>query len=196
MAGGGAILNSGLGIPTSLSATILATMAVLFAATTMDTGVRLQRFVVQEIGQILGLRLGTMVATVVVLVVCLALAFGAGSGGTGGMVIWPLFGTTNQILAALTLSILAVMLMRTRRPVLPILLPLLFVLFVSVFALLVQVGQYAAEGNWLLLALDIIILVAAVWVIVESAIALTRARTEPPEDEGADEEPLEDSSVR
>ena len=47
---------------------------------------------------------------------------GAGSGGTGGMVIWPLFGTTNQILAALTLAILAVMLTRKRRPVLPILL--------------------------------------------------------------------------
>ena len=196
VAGGGSILNAGLGIPTSLSATILATMAVLFAATTMDTGVRLQRFVVQEIGQILGLRLGTLVATAIVLVVCLALAFGAGSGGTGGMVIWPLFGTTNQILAALTLAILAVMLTRKRRPVLPVLLPLLFVLFVSVFALLVQVGQYAAEGSWLLLVLDVIILIAAVWVIVESAIALTRARTEPPEVEGADEEPLEDSSVR
>ena len=55
VAGGGALINEGLGIPTSLSATILATMAVLFAATTMDTGVRLQRFVVQEIGEIVGL---------------------------------------------------------------------------------------------------------------------------------------------
>src|SRR5699024_9638113 len=39
---GGGILNQGLAIPEGLSATILATMAVLFAATTMDTGVRLQ----------------------------------------------------------------------------------------------------------------------------------------------------------
>ena len=82
--GGGAILNAGLGIPTSLSATILATMAVLFAATTMDTGVRLQRFVVQEIGQIAGITLGTVVATVIVLGVCLGLAFGAGADGSGG----------------------------------------------------------------------------------------------------------------
>ncbi|MGP9538038.1 carbon starvation CstA family protein [Brachybacterium sp. AOP43-C2-M15] len=185
--GGGAILNSGLGIPTSLSATILATMAVLFAATTMDTGVRLQRFVVQEIGQIVGLRLGTAVATLVVLAVCLALAFGAGAGGTGGMVIWPLFGTTNQILAGLTLSILAVMLMRKRRPVLPIAIPLLFVLFVSVFALLVQMGDFYSQGNWLLLIMDVIILIAAVWVIVESAIALNRARSAEPDPEDEDE---------
>ena len=104
--GGGALMNEGLGIPTSLSATILATMAVLFAATTMDTGVRLQRFVVAEIGEIMGFKLKTWVATVIVLAVTMGLAFGAGADGSGGMVIWPLFGTTNQLMAALTLSII------------------------------------------------------------------------------------------
>jgi len=35
---------------------------------------------------------------------CLGLAFGAGGpSGEGGMLIWPLFGTTNQLLAGLTL---------------------------------------------------------------------------------------------
>ena len=184
--GGGSILNSGLGIPTSLSATILATMAVLFAATTMDTGVRLQRFVVQEIGQIAGARLGTAVSTVIVLAVCLGLAFGAGADGSGGMVIWPLFGTTNQILAGLTLSILAVMLMRKRRPVLPVMIPLLFVLLVSVYAALIQLGGFYREGNWLLLVMDAIIVIAAVWVIVESAIALSRARRSEPEPDEMD----------
>ena len=185
--GGGAILNAGLGIPTSLSATILATMAVLFAATTMDTGVRLQRFVVQEIGQVVGIKLGTAVATVIVLAVCLGLAFSAGADGSGGMIIWPLFGTTNQILAGLTLSILAVMLMRKRRPVLPIVIPLLFVLVVSVYAALIQLGTFYRDGNWLLLILDAIIVVAAIWVIVESAIALNRARTSAPEPDEEDE---------
>ncbi|AXK47094.1 carbon starvation CstA family protein [Brachybacterium saurashtrense] len=179
--GGGAILNAGLGLPTSLSSTILATMAVLFAATTMDTGVRLQRFVVQEIGDLVGVKLGTVVATAIVLVVCLGLTFSAGADGSGGMLIWPLFGTTNQILAGLTLSILAVMLVRRRRPVLPALVPLVFVLFVSVYALLIQLGGFYRDGNWLLLVLDVIILVAALWVIVEAAVALRRARTAEPD---------------
>ncbi|GAA4528642.1 carbon starvation protein A [Brachybacterium paraconglomeratum] len=190
--GGGSILNQGLGIPTSLSATILATMAVLFAATTMDTGVRLQRFVVQEIGQIVGVKLGTLVATLIVLAVCLGLAFSAGADGAGGMIIWPLFGTTNQILAGLTLAILAVMLMRKRRPVLPIMIPLLFVLFVSVYAAIIQLGTFYREGNWLLLIMDVIIVVAAVWVIVESAIALKRAYGSEPEPD-LDEEDERDS---
>src|SRR5699024_8405078 len=57
--GGGNLLNEGLGISTSLSATILATMAVLFAATTMDSGVRLQRIVVQELGDTAGVKINT-----------------------------------------------------------------------------------------------------------------------------------------
>ncbi|PLC11266.1 carbon starvation protein CstA [Kocuria flava] len=174
--GGGSIMNAGLGIPPSLSATILATMAVLFAATTMDTGVRLQRFVVQEAAHLMGVNLNKALATVIVLVVALGLTFGAGADGSGGMLIWPLFGTTNQLLAGLTLSVVAVMLMRKGRPVLPVLVPLVFVLVMSVYALVVQLGQFWAAENWLLLVLDVVILVAALWVIVEAVAAMAKAR--------------------
>lgn len=177
---GGSIMNAGLGVPESLSATILATMAVLFAATTMDTGVRLQRYVVTEIGELVGRKPNMVVSTVIVLLVCIGLSFSTGADGSGGMIIWPLFGTTNQLLAALTLSILAVMLIQKRRPVLPIMLPLLFVLVVSVMALVVQLGQYFSQGEWLLLVLDVIILVAALWVILEAAMSMSRSRKEPP----------------
>ena len=175
--GGGAIMNQGLGLPTSLSATVLATMAVLFAATTMDTGVRLQRFVVQEAGDVVGVRLGKGVATIIVVVVALALTFGSGADGSGGMLIWPLFGTTNQLMAGLTLGILAVMLLRKGRTVVPIVLPMVFVLVMTVYALFVQLGTFYREENWLLLVLDVVILVAALWVIIESLAALNRART-------------------
>ena len=178
--GGGNLINQGLGIPTSLSATILATMAVLFAATTMDTGVRLQRFVVQEIGEIMGVKLSGLVATVIVVVVALALTFSAGGDGSGGMLIWPLFGTTNQLMAALTLSILCVILTRLRRPTWPVLVPLIFVLVMSLWAAIVQIGQFWEAQNWLLLGLDIIILICAVWVTVEAFAAMNRARNEDP----------------
>jgi carbon starvation protein len=174
--GGGAIVNAGLGIPASLSATILATMAVLFAATTMDTAVRLQRFVVQEAGEILGIRIRNVVATVVVLVCGVALTFSAGADGSGGLLIWPLFGTTNQLLASLTLAIIAVILLRKKRNPILVLIPLVFVLVMSIYALIVQIGTFYADGNWLLLALDLVILVASLWVALESGIAMQAAR--------------------
>lgn len=193
--GGGNILYQGLGIPASLSATILATMAVLFAATTMDTGIRLQRFVVQEAMEVMGLKVNKFIATVIVLAVAMGLAFGAGADGSGGMVIWPLFGTTNQLLAGLTLSIIAVMLLRNKRPVLPVLIPLVFLLAMSVFALVVQLGTFFSAGNWLLFGLDIIILVAALWIIVEAVVSMRRASSDPVGPTTVDAADNQDASV-
>ncbi len=181
--GGGAIVNSGLGIPASLSATILATMAVLFAATTMDTGVRLMRFVVQEIGEIAKVRINIYAGTAVAVLVAGALTFSQGADGSGGMLIWPLFGTTNQLLAALTMGIITVMLLRKRRPFLPVLIPMVFVLVMSLYAALVQIGNFFQAENWLLFTLNVIILVAGTWVLVESVIAMLATRKQDPEPE-------------
>ncbi|WEV78772.1 carbon starvation protein A [Janibacter cremeus] len=189
--GGASIMNAGIGLPTTLSATVLATMAVLFAATTMDTGVRLQRFVVQEAGDAMRMSIGKGAATIIAVGVALALTFGAGLDGSGGLLIWPLFGTTNQLLAGLTLGIISVMLLRKKRGVLPVVVPMVFLLTMTIYALFVQLGTFYRDSNWLLLGLDLIILVAAVWVIVESVGAMNRAR----KGEGADDEEFERAGV-
>ncbi|GAA1177232.1 carbon starvation CstA family protein [Nesterenkonia xinjiangensis] len=185
--GGANIVNTGLGIPAGLSATILATMAVLFAATTMDTGVRLMRFVVQEIGELAKVRINIIAATAVVLVIGVALTFSQGADGSGGMLIWPLFGTTNQLLAALTMSIIVVMLIRKGRPFLPVLIPMVFVLVMSIYAALVQLVSFFRDAEWLLLSIDVVIIVAAVWVLVEAVIAMGQAHrgAKEPEDDVA-----------
>ena len=177
--GGGTLMNEGLGIPASLSATILATMAVLFAATTMDSGVRLQRLVVGEIGELMGFKVSGLVATIIAVGCAMGLTFSMGTDGSGGMLIWPLFGTTNQLMAGLTLSIVAVILTQLRRPTLPILLPLIFVTAMSLWAAILQVRTFYNSGNWLLLVLDVIIICCAIWVIVEAFTAVSKARREP-----------------
>ena len=176
--GGGALMNEGLGIPTSLSATILATMAVLFAATTMDSGVRLQRMVVGEIAEIMGVKLSGLVATIIAVGAALGLTFSTGMDGSGGMIIWPLFGTTNQLMAGLTLSVLVVILTKLRRPTLPLLIPLVFVTLMSLWAAVLQLRTLFEAGNWLLLGIDVVIIVAAVWVVVEAVASISKARRE------------------
>ena len=170
--GGDAILMAGYGVPEQLGATMLATMAILFAATTMDTGLRLQSYVIQEAAELGGIKINVVFSTLIALGFCLALAFGAGADGAGGMIIWPLFGTTNQLLAGLTLSIVSVMLIRQGRPAWFTAVPLAFLLTMSVYALLVQLGQFYRQENWLLLVMDIVILLAALWVALEAAIAM------------------------
>lgn len=99
------------------------------------------------------------------------------------MALWPLFGTTNQLLAGLTLTILTVMLIRKGRPFLPILIPAVFLLFMTIYAAFVQLVNLYNAGDWLLLVIDIIIIVAAAWVLVEAVIAMLAARKGPKEPE-------------
>ncbi|MDT0157451.1 carbon starvation protein A [Microbacterium sp. ARD32] len=188
--GGGALMQAGIGLPASLSATVLATMAVLFAATTMDTGMRLLRFVVQEMGEAMKFRITKVPATIIVVVVGLGLTFSQGLAGDGGLRIWPLFGTTNQLMASLTLSIIAVMLLRKRRNPLPALIPLVLVFVLSFWAAIEQLVSFADPGgpDWLLFALDVIIIASSVWVAVEAVVAMRRAAAGPPEDENEDAE--------
>ncbi|QFG20234.1 carbon starvation protein A [Actinomadura sp. WMMB 499] len=186
VAGGGEIVNSGLGLPASLSSTILATMAILFAATTMDTGVRLLRFVVQEAGEVAKLKINNGVGTLIALAAGMALTFSQGADGAGGLRIWPLFGTSNQLLASLTLSIVAVMLIRKRRNPLPAIVPLVVVFVMAFWAALAQLGDLYDADDWLLLTIDVVIIVAAVWVAFEAVVAMRRASREPPEAPDAD----------
>ncbi|MBS9402396.1 carbon starvation protein A [Halomonas sp. TRM85114] len=179
--GGAYMIHHGLGLPEATAATLLTVMAALFAGTTMDTGLRLQRYIFQEWGEIYGQQWMKKPAMATLLAVgsCLLLAFGAGGpDGSGGMIIWPLFGTTNQLLAGLTLLVVTVMLVRLRRPMWFTLVPLCFLLVMTIGALLLQLRSFYDQGNYFLLILDIVVLVAAIMVALECAQALRRARTE------------------
>ena len=179
--GGAYIIHNGLGMPEATAATLLTVMAALFAGTTMDTGLRLQRYIFQEWGEIYNLpwmKKGTP-ATLLAVGSCLLLAFGAGGAdGSGGMIIWPLFGTTNQLLAGLTLLVITVMLVRLRRPMWYTLAPLCFLLVMTIGALLLQLRTFYEQGNTFLLLMDIVVLIAAILVAMECAAALKRSRAE------------------
>lgn len=174
--GGATILHSGLPfIDAEIAATMLTVMAALFAGTTMDTGLRLQRYIFQEWGEIYNIAwLGKPVpATLLAVISCLILAFGAGGAdGSGGLLIWPLFGTTNQLLAGLTLLVIAVMLVRKRVTANYVIWPLAFLLLMTLAALLIQLRSFYLKQDWFLFGLDLIVLVAAVLVTLECVSAL------------------------
>ncbi|MEX1222195.1 MAG: carbon starvation protein A [Idiomarina sp.] len=175
--GGANILSAGIGLNTDISQTILTVMAVLFAGTTMDTGLRLQRYIFQEWSQIYDIKwMGkALPATLLAVGSCLLLAFGAGGAdGSGGLLIWPLFGTTNQLLAGLTLLVITVMLVQRGRPMLYTLLPLMFLLIMTIFALLVQLQSFYLKADWFLFTLDLVILIAAIWIALEAGSTLRR----------------------
>ena len=177
--GGAQIASDGLGLRYGFAQTLLAVMAVLFAGTTMDAGVRLQRYIVQEWGAIYNIPplQNGYVATGVAVGACLVLAFGAGgAGGAGGMIIWPLFGTTNQLLAGLTLLVVSVILVKLGRPSRYTMIPMVFVTTMAFLSALIQLADLYRAGNYLLIAVDLLIIFAAILVALEAASAFMREK--------------------
>ena len=177
--GGANILADGFGLPVAFSQTLLTVMAVLFAGTTMDAGVRLQRYIVQEWGTIYRIPMLTnnFTATILAVGACLVLAFGAGGAdGSGGMLLWPLFGTTNQLLAGLTLLVISVMLVKLGRPSRYTLVPMVFVTAMAFLSALLQLRDLYTSGQYVLVFIDVVIIIAAVMVMLEATSALMSAR--------------------
>jgi carbon starvation protein len=175
------MITNGWGLPVGISQTLLATMVVLFAGTTMDTGVRLQRYIIQEWGEIYNIPIFKkgVLATLVAVTCCLMLAFGAGgASGSGGMIIWPLFGSTNQILAGLTLLVISVMLMKYGRPARYTILPMIFVLLTSSWAALIKLQEFYEAGNWLLVTIDVVVVITTFMVILEAASVISKIKRE------------------
>ncbi|GAA1202465.1 carbon starvation CstA family protein [Prauserella alba] len=170
-----------LGVPEATAVVFAAVVVISFAATTMDTGVRLQRYIVQEIAEIVRIRaisrnltLAGLIAVFIPLV--LALLPGGGDAGYTFGVLWQLFGTTNQLTAGLALSVIAVWVTKNRRNPIAVLVPLVFLVVMTTWALIDNLITFVAESEWVLAPLDAIIFVLAVWLIVEAALALRRAR--------------------
>ena len=180
--GGATIASNGLGLSFSFAETLLTVMAVLFAGTTMDAGVRLQRYIIQEWGTIYRIPALTngYTATGLAVLACLLLAFGATPPGaplgTGGMAIWPLFGTTNQLLAGLTLLVISTILVKLGRPSRYTLVPMVFVTTMALASALLQVRDLFNAGQYPLLAIDVAIIVCAIFVMLEASSALMRER--------------------
>ena len=172
-----------LGIPAAIGTTFAAVVVITFAGTTLDTSVRLQRYVIQEIGEVVRVRFlarsAFLGATLAVLLSAGLALFPAGGGGDAGFAfgrLWQLFGTTNQLTAGLALAVIAVWVFLRGRNPLAAIIPLVFLLTMTVWSLWVNLQSFLAEGDWLLVTLDLIILVLALWLIVEAAAAMNRAR--------------------
>ncbi|HUG19904.1 MAG TPA: carbon starvation protein A [Planctomycetaceae bacterium] len=181
---GGANFLSALGMPLRYGVAIIATLVACFAATTLDSATRLQRYVIHELGATFRIQplankyVATGVAVGLGLVVAL-LPGPKGVPGTGGLILWPLFGAVNQLLAGLAFMVTAFYLWRRSKPILFIALPMLMMLFMPAWALLYQ--MFAAESGWihtnmLLFGFGAMILGLQIWMVIEAALLWPRIR--------------------
>ena len=92
---GGANFLTSIGLPLKISLSMISVLVACFAATTLDTATRLQRYVIQELGTTLKIpplkNMYVATAVAVILGGTIALLPGpSGARGTGGLLLWPL----------------------------------------------------------------------------------------------------------
>ena len=140
---GAANMISALGLPRELAIVVMGVFVASFAGTTLDTATRLQRYVISELAT--DLRIEPLTrrhpATLLAVVTAAALAFYNGAGGKGALLLWPLFGSMNQLLAGLALIVVTYWLKQQARNYLVTLLPSLAIFVCTAWALAHTLGS-------------------------------------------------------
>jgi carbon starvation protein len=201
-----------LGIPVASGTALVGVLVASFAATTMDTACRLQRYVVQELAATLvrhrpvtaphtGIPMGRNPLTwlcnrhgatlfAVTIAALLAAAPRAGeswslaTAGQGGFILWPLFGSMNQLLGGLAFIVLLFWMRRRAMPLWFVAIPAVFMLVLPAWALGYQLfyrslgenSSWLARGDWILAGFGLATLIVEAWMIVEAVLAWPRVK--------------------
>jgi carbon starvation protein len=177
-------LATEIGISAEIGMTFISLSISAFMLTTLDTATRLTRFAWQELflprsqekqrsrsnrNKVLS---NTFVATIIAILVAGYLS----STGTAWQ-LWPVFGASNQLLAALTLLVVTLILFRMKSNFWISLFPMLFMATITCWALIALFRRNMGENNVLVVA-TAFLLVMALILIVQAVFSLKQVREE------------------
>ncbi|HNX04480.1 MAG TPA: carbon starvation protein A [Opitutales bacterium] len=200
--GSGNFLSS-LGIPELFATALMGLFVACFAGTSMDTACRLQRYVVEEISRsvfprsegkrpgicarILESRHGATLFAVLTAGLLAAhpapgKAWTLESMGSGGLILWPLFGVTNQLSVGLAFIVITSYLVSLGKPVWMTVIPCLFMLAMPLWGIIEQVfigwdgsPAWITGGNHALSFIGIVVILLEAGIIVEALALLRRS---------------------
>jgi carbon starvation protein len=203
---GSANFLKALGLSSTFSVALMGVFLASFVATTLDTACRLQRYVIQELAstfapQATGSETATKPsawnpfawltnkhgATIFAIVLAGFIAaiplpgspWGWASAGKGGLILWPLFGATNQLLGGLAFLVITFWMWRRNLPIFFVAIPTVFMLLLPGLAMGVELFKpngWLALGQWHLVFIGLATVALEVWMIVEALIAWPKAK--------------------
>ena len=193
---GSANFLQALGLPAAVAVALMGVLVASFAGTTLDTACRLQRYVVQELAATIGGKVGEAGAqpvapfallqnkhgaTIFAVVIATAMAavppggaeWTLANAGKGGLILWPLFGATNQLLAGLSFLVITFYLWRRGRAVWFLVIPMVFMLIMPMWAMIHQLfvapgWLVSGQPDYLLGGIGLATIALEIWMIVEA----------------------------
>lgn len=179
---GGANFLAMIGLPLKLGIGIVSVLVCCFAATTLDTATRLQRYVVQELAETVRIKpltnkyLATGLAAGLGCLVAL-IPSGDKGPGSGGLILWPLFGAINQLLAGLAFMVTVFYLWRRGKPMLFALVPMIIMLIMPAWAMLWNMFyRWLPAEKYMLFGFGVMIMGLQIWMVVEAVLMFPRAK--------------------
>ncbi|MBB6215113.1 carbon starvation protein [Anaerosolibacter carboniphilus] len=161
------VFMSKFGIPYAVGKSFVALAVSAFALTSLDTATRLGRFIFQEFfedptKEKQNVLTNRYVSTTITVIIGGALAVG------GYEKIWPVFGSANQLLAALALIAIAVWLKNTGKNYSMFTIPMTFMFIVTIVALGFLIKANMIAKNYILVVFPILLLILAVILAFEA----------------------------
>ena len=127
-----------------------------FILTTLDTATRICRYLSEELFKIKNRFFSTFVVVFTSGILALS-----GKWST----IWPMFGATNQLVAAFTFLVVSSWLLCRGKSLKYTFFPAVFMILTAIGALLYQLVKFVREGNIILAAISIILVILAVLMV-------------------------------
>jgi len=162
----GNLFHQGLGIPISLGTVFGILLVEGFVITTLDAAVRLNRYLFEELWVILfknpkpflkNYWFNSLLTVIFMFVLAYSNAFS---------VLWPIFGTANQLLAALALITVSSWLVVKGKKYFFALFPALFMLATTITSLVILFLDYVKKSNYILIAVDLLLFLLSLGVVV------------------------------
>lgn len=152
---------SKFGIPFDIGKSFVALAVSAFALTSLDTATRLGRFIFQEFFDNPE-KEKPSVLTNMYLSTAITVLIGGYLAAGGYARIWPIFGSANQLLAALSLLAIAVWLKKIGRNYHMLTIPMIFMLVVTLTALVLLIKSNLAAGNYILVVFPVLLFILAI----------------------------------
>jgi len=181
--GMGIFLNK-LGLPIKFGADFAILALSAFILTTLDSATRIGRYTLSELlGEHVAIFKNKYFSTLVTIMAALFLVLAKSYDLHGNLIpawkiIWPVFGSSNQLLASLALLSGTLYLISKKKRCFVTLIPLLFMLPMTVLALvLLAVGNLKTQApNYTVVVSSLFLIVLALLLVIESVVSIYKKR--------------------
>jgi carbon starvation protein len=168
-AGAGGLLDESLGIPRVFGTIFGILLVEGFVVTTLDTAVRLNRYLLEELWQVIFKNVPSIMKSYLFnALLCVALMYFLAVTNAFAL-IWPIFGSANQLLASLALIAVSAWLAKRKKTAWFTVLPAIFMMVTTIYSLMaLLLTKYLLKNNIALSLVAILLIILSIGVIILS----------------------------